>query len=81
MFFEEKDQDSALRNQSLFQDGKTSPKLDPSKGTIFEPASQAKLHSATAKNRDKATFATFFFSCIAGQVRDMVGQQLELACD
>ena len=22
-----------------------------------------------------------FFSCIAGQVRDMVGQQLELACD
>ena len=24
---------------------------------------------------------TVFFSCIAGQVRDMVGQQLELACD
>ena len=23
----------------------------------------------------------FFFSCIAGQVRDMVGQQLEWACD
>lgn len=58
MSFEEKDQDSALRNQSLFQDGKTSPKLDPSKGTIFEPASPAKLHSATAKNRDKPTFAT-----------------------
>ena len=29
-----------------------------------------------------STFMTKnFFSCIAGQVRDMVGQQLELACD
>ena len=33
------------------------------------------------KSRLKHEAKPFFFSCIAGLVRDMVGQQLEWACD
>ena len=51
------DSGSALRNQFMFWDIKTAPKLGPSNGTIFRPACGQSLYPATSKNGDKATLA------------------------
>ena len=52
-----------------------------SKRREYLATQKATQTAPTKKTNTAQVFPPFFFPCIAGQVRDMVGQQLELAWD